>query len=135
MAEALANVHALIAPSRSAEHQLRLVLPHLPSTTVIEPSVVQSAIQLKAGDANHLTVLIPGNLSINKGYLDLRSIINQSNDLGLSIKFQVLGRVESWIQKELDSIPNVKLLGSYDQKSFAQKVHGVDLALFLFSLA
>ena len=45
---------------------------------------------LEAGKGNSLIILIPGNLAINKGYLDLRSIIEQSNDFGLDIRFRVL---------------------------------------------
>ena len=86
---------------------------------------------LQAGEGDKLIILIPGNLAINKGYLELRSIIEQSNDFGLDIKFRVLGRVESWIEQELASITNVKIMGRYDNDSFASKAAGADLALFL----
>jgi len=131
MAEALAHAQAVIVPSQAAEKQLRTVLPHLPATQVIEPIVEQSISQLKAGEGAELIVLIPGNLAINKGYLDLRRIIQQTNDLGLPVQFRVLGRVETWIEQELASMANVKLLGRYDSRSFTTKAAGADLALFL----
>ena len=131
MAEALASAHAVIVPSRAAGHQLREVLPHLPKTYVIEPSVRQPMRHLNPGEGTELVVLVPGNLAINKGYLELRRIIDQSNDIGLPIQFRILGRVEPWIEKELVAISNVMLLGRYDAKSFASKATGADLALFL----
>jgi glycosyltransferase involved in cell wall biosynthesis len=131
MAEALAHAQAVIVPSRAAEQQLRTVLPHLPATQVIEPVAQQSLSQLKPGEGTELIVLIPGNLAINKGYLDLRDIINQINDLDLPVQFRVLGRVEDWIKHELAAIANVKLLGHYESHHFASKATGADLALFL----
>ena len=131
MAEALAHAHVVIFPSLSAKQKVCELMPHLSFTKVIEPVVPQSHCKVNAGDGADLIVLIPGNLAVNKGYLELRRIIEQSNDLGLSIKFRVLGRVEGWIQNELDKIENVDLLGSYDKSSFFRKAEGTDLALFL----
>ena len=131
MSEALIHAQAVIVPSSAAEKQVRKVLPHLPSTHVIEPSVHESISHLKPGEGNELIVLIPGNMAINKGYLELRDIIVQSNDLGLPIQFRVLGRVEAWIQQELTTFANVKLLGRYNNQSFNTKATGADLALFL----
>ena len=131
MSEALAYAQAVIVPSHAAEQQLRAVFPHLPATHVIAPVFDQSIMPLKHGEGDELIVLIPGNLSINKGYFYLRSIIEQSNDIGIPVQFRVLGRVESWIEQELASIPNVKLLGRYDSQSFARKASGCDLAFFL----
>ena len=131
MAEAIAQVHGVIVPSLAAEQQLRAVHPHLPKTQVIKPDINQSMGILEAGKGNSLIILIPGNLAINKGYLDLRSIIEQSNDFGLDIRFRVLGRVEPWIEQELALITNVELMGRYDNHSFSSKAAGADLALFL----
>ena len=127
MSEALIHAQAVIVPSSAAEKQVRKVLPHLPSTHVIEPSVHESISHLKPGEGNELIVLIPGNMAINKGYLELRDIIVQSNDLGLPIQFRVLGRVEAWIQQELTTFANVKLLGRYNNQSFNTKATGADL--------
>lgn len=131
MAEALSHAQAVIVPSRAAAKQLHSVMPHLPTACVIEPQVHQSTGLLKEGDEKELIVLVPGNLAINKGYLHLRSIINQSNELALSIQFRILGRVEGWIEEELAFYPNVQLLGLYDKNNFLTKASGVDLALFL----
>ena len=131
MAEALGQSQLVIVPSRAAEQQLRIVMPHLPKIKVIEPSIDRKICRLKPAVGSELIVLIPGNMAINKGYIQLRSIIEQSNDLGLPIKFRILGRVESWIEKELTKIANVRLLGRYDKRSFASQASGVDLALFL----
>ena len=131
MAEALSHAQAVIVPSSSAAKQLHSVMPHLPFPCVIEPQVPQSPALLKEGDGKELIVLIPGNLAINKGYLHLRTIINQSNELGLPIRFRILGRVEGWIENELAFYSNVKFIGLYDKSNFARKAAGVDLALFL----
>ena len=131
IADALAQVQAVIVPSLAAKSQLLAVLPHLPAMHVIEPVFNQSTLNLSPGRGSDLIVLIPGNLSINKGFLELRRIIRQINDLGLPVKFHILGRVEAWIEKELASIANVKMLGIYDNLSFAAKASGADLALFL----
>ena len=131
MAEALAHAQAVIAPSQAAKEQLHIVMAHLPETQVIEPEVHKSISQLRAGEGSDLIVLVPGNLAINKGYVELRNIIEQSNELGLPIEFRVLGRVESWIEQEMSSNANVKLLGRYDNKTFARHAAGADVALFL----
>ena len=131
MAEALAHTQAIIVPSQAAEQQLRVVMPHLNRTKVIEPSVSQSVNKISAGKGSDLIVIIPGNLAINKGYIEIRDIIEQSNNLGLPIEFRILGRVEAWIEKELRTFAKVKLLGRYDKESFARLATGADLALFL----
>ena len=131
MAEALAHAQAVIVPSRAAEQQLRVVMPHLTETKVIEPSVGQSRNKISASKGSDLIVLIPGNLAINKGYIELRGIIKQSNNLGLPIEFRILGRVEPWIEQELAQFAKVKVLGRYDNGSFARLATGADLALFL----
>ena len=69
----MAHVQAVIVPSRAAEQQLKAVLPHLPTTHVIEPVVKRLGLQVKP-EMDQLIVLIPGNLSINKGYLELRKL-------------------------------------------------------------
>ena len=74
MSEALAYAQAVIVPSHAAEQQLRAVFPPLPDTHVIAPVFDESIMPLKHGEGDELIVLIPGNLSINKGYFDLRSI-------------------------------------------------------------
>ena len=114
--EALAQVQAVIVPSQAAKQQLLSIFPHLPDIHVIQPAVNELACDINCSEGSELIVLILGNLAINKGYLDLRSIIEQINDYGLPVQFRVLGRVEAWIQQELSSIDNVQLLGQYDFK-------------------
>ena len=131
MSEALAYAQAVIVPSESAQQQLRKVFPHLPETHIIEPAIQNSVTGLMPADGSDLVVLVPGNLAINKGYLELRSIIELCNDLSLPIQFRILGRIEDWIEKELTSFSNVIILGRYDIRSFITKAQGSDLALFL----
>ena len=106
-------------------------MPHLTATAVIEPIVQHPVSHVNPGSGAELNVLIPGNLAVNKGYLDLRRIIEQAYDLGLPIKFRVLGRVEAWIKHELSTFENVELLGRYNTSCFMSKAEGTDLALFL----
>ena len=131
MSEALARANAIIVPSRSTEVQIRKVMPHIPRTHIIEPVVKSSAVQIKPGEGSKLIALVPGNMAINKGYLKLRKIIEESNSLGLPIEFRILGRVEKWIREELNEFPNIELLGSYNKTNFAEKASGSDVALFL----
>ena len=129
--EALARVQAVIVPSQAAKQQLLSIFPHLPDTHVISPVVNELTCQINCSEGSELVVLVLGNLAINKGYLELHSIIEQINDYGLPVQFRVLGRVEAWIQQELSSMDNVQLLGQYDHLSFLSKAKGADLALFL----
>ena len=86
---------------------------------------------VKKGESSELVVLIPGNLAVNKGYFELRKLIELSNDFNLPIKYRVLGRIEAWIEKELEPFSNVELLGRYEKQNFARHASGADLALFL----
>ena len=130
MAEALGHAHGVIVPSEAAEKQLRAVMPHLPPTTVIAPTPEPQGL-IAPGAGDDLVALVPGNLSVNKGYLLLREVIRQVQALGLPVRFRVLGRVENWIQTELAAFPSVTLLGRYAAADFSSKAAGSDLALFL----
>ncbi len=131
MAEALHHVHQLIVPSAAAESQLRAVFPHLRPTVVIEPAPDAPSHALLPAKVDELIVLIPGNLSHNKGYIDFRQLLEQVEGLDLPIRFRVLGRVDSWIRRQLEMHPRVELLGRYGPNDFADKADGCDLALFL----
>ncbi len=131
MAEALAHVHRVIVPSAAAESQLRRVFPHLPATTVIEPAPPPPAKPLAAASGPELVVLVAGNLAANKGYHDLKTILQHVEQLRLPVQLRVLGRVDSWIQKDLAQFSSVELLGRYTPAEFSTRASGCDLALFL----
>jgi glycosyltransferase involved in cell wall biosynthesis len=131
MAEALAHVHHLIMPSVAAEHQLRSVFTHLPASVVIEPVPVPPAQPVSAASGEELVALLPGNLAPNKGYHDLRQILEQVVQFQLPIRFRILGRVDAWIRRELEHFPSVELAGPYAPGALAAKSSGCDLALFL----
>lgn len=131
MAEALTHVHHLIMPSAAAEDQIRAVFPHLPPSVVIEPVPAAPPAPLAAASGEELVVLVPGNLAPNKGYHDLRQILQQLALLSLPIRFRILGRVDAWIRRELEAMEGVELAGAYMPTQFAARAAGCDLALFL----
>lgn len=131
MAEVIAHAHQLIVPSAAAEVQLRAVFPHLPPTVVIEPAPEAPAVPLPPAMGEELVVLLPCNLSHNKGYSEFRRLLEQVELLELPIRFRVLGRVDAWIRSQLAGHTRVELLGRYGQGEFAARAGGCDLALFL----
>lgn len=137
MSEALAHAHSVIFPSQSALDQHRTVFPHLPASIVIAPTVQSPDQGIDVNDETHvsgnskLTVLVPGNLAINKGYFYLKQIIEDIDSLGLSIHFRILGRVDRWIEEVLRTYNCIEFMGAYSAQDFNEKSKGSDLALFL----
>jgi len=131
MAECLAYANHIIYPSETAKKLICSIFTHLDFGAIIQPKFNDYSYSIKASEGEDLIVLVPGNLSINKGYEDLREIIQTLEELSVKIKFKILGRVDPWIANELKIFKSVELLGRYKSNDFAKKADGCDIALFL----
>lgn len=132
-AEAIHNCNHLIAPSFTATRRLQAVFGRIQSLHVIEPvstGIVRRDIH-DGKESRVLTVLFTGNLAINKGYDDLKKLVDQVESLGLPIKFRILGRADRWITNILSTATSVELHGRYRQEELHSLALGADLALFL----
>ena len=131
MAECLAYANHIIYPSETAKKIICSIFNHLDFGAIIPPEFIDYSHTIKASEGEELVVLVPGNLSINKGYEDLRQIIQTLEELSIKINFKVLGRVDPWIANELKNFKSVELLGRYKSNEFATKANGCDIGLFL----
>jgi len=131
MAECLAYANQIIYPSETAKKLICSIFNHLDSGAIIPPNFIDSSYTISASEGEELVVLVPGNLSINKGYEDLRQIIQTLEELCIKIRFKILGRVDPWIVSELKKFKSVELLGRYKSNEFKKKANGCDIGLFL----
>ena len=131
MAECLGYANHIIYPSETAKKLICSIFNHLNFGAIVQPKFNDYSHKIKASEGEDLIVLVPGNLSINKGYEDLRQIIQTLEELLIKVKFKILGRVDPWIANELKNFKSVEILGRYKSNDFAKKADGCDIGLFL----
>ena len=121
----------------SAAYFLR-VYPSVPKEKVhvvemITPHYVRAAHKLpkRAKETARLRVMIPGNFTVGKGGNQMIRIFNVMREA--AIEFTIMGWIEPHFQEVLAQlhIPNLNILGGYEQKNALQLFQNYDVSLHL----